>query len=113
MALAHILRTQFLEHVKVSLLLGKSRVTPIKRQTIPRLELQAAVVAVRIARTLKAELGVEVDSTYFWTDSMIVLGYIRKYFKAFQDVCGKSFVGNSRCYGSESVAACAIGSKSS
>ena len=36
------------EQVNVSLLLGKSRIAPDKKQTIPRLELQTAVVAVRI-----------------------------------------------------------------
>ena len=42
--------------VHVSFLLGKVRVTPLKQITIPRLELTAAVLAVRGDQMLQAEL---------------------------------------------------------
>lgn len=45
--------------VHCTLVMGKSRVAPIKVTTIPRLELSAAVVAVRISDMLKKELEVE------------------------------------------------------
>ncbi|XP_053272740.1 uncharacterized protein LOC128430658 [Pleuronectes platessa] len=62
--------------VHCTLVMGKSRVTPSKVTTIPRLELSAAVVAVRISDLLKKELEVECLQEVFWTDSMVVLGYI-------------------------------------
>jgi hypothetical protein len=60
--------------IVVSLIAAKSFVAPLKQQTIPRLELQAASKAVTLASSVRKEIGVEV--THFWTDSMIVIGYI-------------------------------------
>ena len=66
------------------LLLAKARVAPIKKiTTIPRLELQAAVTATRLARVLRKELKMEINQEYFWTDSNIVLGYIQNDAKRF------------------------------
>ncbi|XP_062844382.1 uncharacterized protein LOC134303055 [Trichomycterus rosablanca] len=62
--------------VHCSLVMGKARVAPTKVTTIPRLELSAAVVAVRISDVLKRELELECLQEFFWTDSMVVLGYI-------------------------------------
>ncbi|XP_019211648.1 uncharacterized protein LOC109200512 [Oreochromis niloticus] len=62
--------------VHCSLVFAKSRVAPTKVTTVPRLELSAAVVAVRISDMLKAELELEDAQEFFWTDSQVVLGYI-------------------------------------
>nr|XP_046208328.1 uncharacterized protein LOC124037560 [Oncorhynchus gorbuscha] len=62
--------------VHCSLVMGKSRVAPSKVTTIPRLELSAAVVAVRTSDMLKKELEIQGLQEYFWTDSKVVLGYI-------------------------------------
>ena len=47
------------DDIHVSFLLGKSRVTPLKLVTIPRLELTAAVLAVRLDKMVKAELQLQ------------------------------------------------------
>ncbi|KAL0164586.1 hypothetical protein M9458_040339, partial [Cirrhinus mrigala] len=60
----------------VSFLMGKSRVAPLKQITIPRMELTAAMVAVKIDRMLKEELEVPLLESVFWTDSTTVLKYI-------------------------------------
>ena len=62
--------------VKVSLLMGKSRVAPLKTLSIPRLELTAAVVAVKLHRFVLDELDAVPSASWFWTDSMTVLRYI-------------------------------------
>lgn len=62
--------------VSTSLVMSKSRVAPTKPMTIPRLELMAAVLAVKVARFLNRELHYDVKHV-FWTDSKVVLGYIR------------------------------------
>ncbi|XP_045078573.1 uncharacterized protein LOC123491568 [Coregonus clupeaformis] len=62
--------------VHCSLVMGKSRVAPTKVTTIPRLELSAAVVAVRTSDMLKKELEIDCQQECFWTDSKVVLGYI-------------------------------------
>ena len=74
---------------KCSLVLGKSRLAPIKTMSIPRLELSAAVTAVRLYQLLRDEFDIKIDKRYFWTDSTIVLGYVRNKSKRF-----KTFVAN-------------------
>ena len=57
-------------------LMGKSRVSPLKKVTIPRLELTAAVVAVKVDKMLQQELQIPLQQSVFWTDSTTVLRYI-------------------------------------
>ena len=59
-----------------SLVMAKSRVTPRKMITIPRLELTSAVLSVQVARFLRRELNLVVHREFFWCDSRVVLGYI-------------------------------------
>lgn len=56
--------------------MGKARVAPTKVTTVPRLELTAAVVAVRTSDQLRKELELEEAMEVFWTDSKVVLGYV-------------------------------------
>lgn len=50
---------------------------------IPRLELTAAVVSVRVSHMLRQELQYERVEEMFWTDSKVVLGYIKNDSKRF------------------------------
>ncbi|CAL1287820.1 unnamed protein product [Larinioides sclopetarius] len=61
--------------VKVSLVSAKARVAPVQRPTIPRLELLGATIGARIASTILEAIDLSLKM-YFWTDSMIVLGWI-------------------------------------
>ena len=70
-------------NVHCSLVLGKSRVAPLKTITISRLELTAAVVSVKISSLLNEELSYSHIENYFWTDSQVVLGYIANEAKRF------------------------------
>ena len=65
-------------------MIAKSRVAPIKRPTIPRLELTAATLSVKVARSLKDELDIPITEEFFWTDSQVVLAYISNEVKRFQ-----------------------------
>ena len=62
--------------VSTSLVMAKSRVAPSKTITVPRLELMAAVLSVKIAEFLNDELDYDNIRHFFWTDSQVVLGYI-------------------------------------
>lgn len=55
--------------------MAKARVSPTKVTSIPSLELSAAVMAARMSVLLKAELQMNIDQEYFWTDSQVVLAY--------------------------------------
>lgn len=64
------------DNIHCLLVMAKSRVTPLKSITIPRLELTAAVVSVRMNLLLRNELEYTNMTESFWTDSSVVLGYI-------------------------------------
>ena len=70
--------------VYCSFLIGKSRQTPKKSVTIPRLELSAAVVATRLNLIMQHELDVFIDESLLWSDSTCVLSYIANRDKRFQ-----------------------------
>ena len=76
-------------HVHSQLIMSKCKVAPIKQQSIPRLELQGAVLAAKMDALLLHELDITIDGNYFWTDSEIVLKYIKNETKRFH-----VFVGN-------------------
>ena len=62
-------------HETHAFLMGKSRLAPLKVVTIPRLELTAAVVAVKVDKMLQQELLIPLQQSTFWTDSTTVLKY--------------------------------------
>ena len=57
----------------LSLLEGKSRVTPRKKITIPKLELCAAKIGVKIGRFVQSQTSLPITKSYYWTDSLAVL----------------------------------------
>ena len=62
--------------IHCAFVLGKSRVAPLKSVTIPRMELTAATIAVRLSKKIVSELDYEINDIFYWTDSMTVLRYI-------------------------------------
>ncbi len=63
--------------VSVHIVLATSKVAPIKPQTIPKLELAAAVLLAKLRQTVQSELNIVSSSVFAWSDSTIALGWIR------------------------------------
>ena len=62
--------------ISVSLVMAKSRVSPLKSTTVPRLELTAAVLSSNVGSLVKSELALQGMRDIYWVDNMVVLGYI-------------------------------------
>lgn len=63
--------------VTVRLLCAKGRVASLTPMTIPRLELMGACVGSRLYIKIRDSLRCEFDNVTFWTDSTVVLGWLR------------------------------------
>ncbi|XP_055523135.1 uncharacterized protein LOC129717295 [Wyeomyia smithii] len=75
--------------VRIQLLASKSRVAPLKRLTIARLELCAAVLAAHLHHRIKRAIDIGICSSYFWSDSSVTLEWLRSPPNRWQ-----TFVGN-------------------
>ena len=63
--------------VQVSFVIGKCKVVPSKQVfTVPRLELMACVLSTHLSKIIKGQLP-WIGKEFFWTDSSVVLGYIK------------------------------------
>ena len=60
----------------VRFVVGKARVAPMKPLTIPKLELQAALLAARLKVKILNALTINVQEVFMWTDSTTVLQWI-------------------------------------
>lgn len=73
--MAAVVYLRFEEKGKVECVLvtGKTRVAPLKYLSIPRLELQAAVLGCRLAESVSNNLSIKISRRLFWTDNRDVL----------------------------------------
>ena len=62
--------------IHTSLIMSKTRVSPIKRLSIPGLELCGAEVLSKILQHFKEVLQIPLSDVYAWTESMIVLSWL-------------------------------------
>ena len=75
--------------VYVALVLSNTKVAPIKRLTIPRLELCGANLLATLLNRVQKAINIASKNAYAWTDSTIVLSWLTG-----NPRCFKTFVGN-------------------
>ena len=68
----------------VKFIAAKSRASPLKQLTIPRLELQAAVLASRLAKSIQEKSRIQFKDVKSFTDSTITLAWIQSPSRSFK-----------------------------
>ena len=88
-AVVYLRMTDSPGNVQVSLVTSKSKVAPIKRLSIPRLELCGATLLAQLMHHVSQVLEIPLSHIHTWTDSTIVLNWLDGNPRRF-----KTFVGN-------------------
>ncbi|XP_055591249.1 uncharacterized protein LOC129743288 [Uranotaenia lowii] len=71
------LRFKQQERIECVIVAAKSRVAPLKFVSIPRMELEAALIGARLADSICKALSLKINQRVFWSDSRDVLCWIR------------------------------------
>ena len=98
-AVVYLRMTDTFGGIQVSLFSSKTKVAPIKKLTIPRLELCGAYLLAQLLSHIQGVFNLPLNSVYAWTDSTIVLNWLVGNPRRF-----KTYVGNRVSYIVELIA---------
>ncbi|XP_062542447.1 uncharacterized protein LOC134210417 [Armigeres subalbatus] len=62
---------------RCALVAAKTKVAPLRPVSVPRLELQAAMIGTRLLDAVMTSLDIQVATRYLWSDSLTVLSWLR------------------------------------
>ena len=57
-------------------LMGKCKPAPIKQMSVPKMELEAAVIGVRLLELIQRQMTLTIDQNFLWSDSQIFLDWV-------------------------------------
>ena len=66
-------------HTRITFVCSKTRVAPLEKLTIPRLELSAAVLLVKHTKYVQDHLDLSNSPVFLWTDSSVSLARINSH----------------------------------
>lgn len=97
-AVIYIRATNDQEEIISSLACSKTKVAPLKRMTVPRLELTGAVILTKLMSHVLRILDLSHSPVYMWTDSIVTYTWINNHPSKWKD-----FVYNRVCYIQETL----------
>ena len=71
------------DQIYCNLVIWKSRVVPPKYISIPQLKLTATTLSIKMSKLLMSELQFGITKEVFWTDSQVLLSYIKNQTRCF------------------------------
>ncbi|XP_075167626.1 uncharacterized protein LOC142239729 [Haematobia irritans] len=77
-------RAEFAGDTKCSLVASKTRVAPLKPISVPKMELMAAILGLRLCKFICNEASLNITRKIYWSDSKDVLYWIRSDARKFQ-----------------------------
>ena len=70
---AKVVKKENREQTQLAFVLGKAGAAPMKALIVPKLELQASLLAARLRKEVEKALTLEIGKTFMWSDSTTVL----------------------------------------
>ncbi|XP_063994272.1 uncharacterized protein LOC135171574 [Diachasmimorpha longicaudata] len=84
-AVVYIRCKEINQPASVTMVCAKTKVAPLKRMTIPRLELTAAVLLTQLVVTTQKMLELTDEKIHLWSDSAVALAWIRSHSSRWKD----------------------------
>ncbi|XP_036346995.1 uncharacterized protein LOC118756332 isoform X1 [Rhagoletis pomonella] len=91
-AAAGYFRIASAQNVDVAFIAGKTRCAPQKLLSVPRLELQAGVLGVRLAKVISQGHTIQPEEVTFWTDSQTLLQWVNSRERKFKPYVGHRII---------------------
>ena len=88
-AVLYIKTKTLTSHSNSEFLMSKTKAAPLKRLSIPRLELGATVLLTNLAKHILNNSRLPISQIHLWTDARVALTWIRSHPSRWKDFVGK------------------------